>query len=153
MANIFHLDYRHSKEELDVNAKFVPQPNTDISEVRASQLIMKKLTDDADIFNPVGSTGWRTSDIDIIQNPESDPRHINVVASRLAATSKIASIGDSNHEGIDDDTIADMVIPQGLNYSDVNSLLSSIDSNKLELDRLISLRDNPPDSIAEPKSE
>ena len=153
MANIFNLDYRHSKVELDSNAKFVPQPNIDIAEVRASKLVMKKNTDDADIFNPVGASGWRTSDIDIIQNPESDPRHINIVASRLAATSKAALIGDSNHDGVDDDMLAEMVIPQGLNFSDINSLMSSIDSNKLELEHLVSLRDNPVDSIVEPKSE
>ena len=134
--NIFgYASPRFTKNELIDNEKFTPKPNLDLECVRASVAIQKKLTQEADVYLPVGSTGWRMSDIDVLRNPESDPRQVNVIAARLSATQNIANQLDSSSVNADDDTIADSVIPRGLNYSDVSTIISSLDIQGEEIKR------------------
>ena len=71
----------------------------------------------------------------VLKNPESDPRQVNVIAARLSATQTIANQLDSSSVNADDDTIADSVIPRGLNFSDVNSIISSLDAQGEEIKR------------------
>ena len=134
--NIFgYASPRFTKDELKANDKFTPKPDLDLECVRASLAIQKKLTQEADVYLPVGSTGWRMSDIDVLKNPESDPRQVNVLAARLSATQNLANQLDSSSVNADDDTIADSVIPRGLNFSDVNSIISSLDAQGKEIKR------------------
>ena len=56
--NIFgYASPRFTKNELIDNEKFTPKPNLDLECVRASVAIQKKLTQEADVYLPVGSTG------------------------------------------------------------------------------------------------
>ena len=59
--------------------------------------ISKQLNDDANVFMPISDdTGWRSSDIDLLQNPSTDPRLINSIQSRLQRPAEPSNSGVSD---------------------------------------------------------
>ena len=88
--------------------------------------IAKTLTQTANVFQLVNAHGWRGSDIDVLESTE-DSRIANTIAKTL-----IPNV-EPSHEGIDDDTISEMVLPRNCNISDVSSMLNSISEEQARL--------------------
>ena len=88
--------------------------------------LTKKLNDDADIYCPVGSSGWRQSDIEILKRVD-DVRVQSVLLSRLKSDLSSPSVDTSK---LSDDEIAETAIPRNLNFSDMSLLQQSIDAYK-----------------------
>ena len=100
------------KEDID-NFESIPD------EIPMQIAMLKKITKECDIYNPISkSTGWRTSDIDVLSNA-TDPRLINAITARLNKPS------EPNHSGISDQNLLENCIPNGLNFSNVDTLAKS----------------------------
>ena len=105
-----------TQQELDAIALVkVSKPYDD----GCAAVITKNLTQTANIFQPLNAHGWRGSDIDVLESTE-DSRIANTIAKTL-----IPNI-EPTHDGIDDDTLSEMVLPRNCNMSDVSSMLNSI---------------------------
>ena len=89
------------------------------------QAYIKSINDDADLFQPVGSHGWRTSDLDVLQKT-NDVGLQNVIMARNRAT-HVDSIDTSS---MSDDDIANTAIHRNLSIGDIAQLSDSIDAYK-----------------------
>lgn len=86
--------------------------------------ISKQLNDDANVFMPVSDdTGWRSSDIDLLQNPASDPRLINSIQSRLQRPAEPSNFG------ISDDLLETAVLDRDFTPQDSLNLARTIRSD------------------------
>lgn len=98
-------------EECFQNAP-VPQNHRDIS---------VQLNKEADLYQPVSDrTGFRSSDIELLENPSSDPRVVNSILSR-----RIPDDG-SSHAGISDEVLADNVAPTEMTFGDAMLLADNL---------------------------
>lgn len=85
--------------------------------------ISKQLNEDADVFMPVSEdTGWRSSDIDLLQNPSTDPRLVNSIQSRLQRPA------EPSNDGISDDLLETAVIDRDFTPQDSLNLARTIRS-------------------------
>ena len=105
--------------------------------------ISKQLNEDADVFMPVSDdTGWRSSDIDLLQNPSTDPRLVNSIQSRLQRPEEPSNVG------ISDDLLETAVLDRDFTPQDSLNLARTI---RTEMDSLIDA--SPVPSSQPPKSE
>lgn len=88
------------------------------------RIYLKKINDDADIYTPVGASGWRNSDVDTLKRVD-DVRVQNVILSRMQASSQAGTIDTSS---LSDEQIASLALPRNLNMSDMALLQEQIDS-------------------------
>ena len=90
----------------------VPQNHVDIS---------VQLNKEADAYQPISDrTGFRTSDIELLENPSSDPRVVNSILSR-----RLPDDG-SSHAGISDEVLADNVAPTEMTFGDAMLLADNL---------------------------
>lgn len=107
------------------------------------RIYLKKINDDADIYTPVGSTGWRNSDVDTLKRVD-DVRVQNVILSRMQSSPQAGTIDTSS---LSDEQIASLALPRNLNMSDMALLQEQIDS-------YVPLTPEPiPEPAPEPTSE
>lgn len=88
------------------------------------RIYLKKINDDADIYTPVGGSGWRNSDVDTLKRVD-DVRVQNVILSRMQSSPQAGTIDTSS---LSDEQIASLALPRNLNMSDMALLQEQIDS-------------------------
>lgn len=88
------------------------------------RIYLKKINDDADIYTPVGASGWRNSDVDTLKRVD-DVRVQNVILSRMQSSPQAGTIDTSS---LSDEQIASLALPRNLNMSDMALLQEQIDS-------------------------
>ena len=96
--------------------------------------LVKQLTADADTYYPKSSTGWRGTDIDIVQSPQTDPRVVNQIAARMQPSGSAGGIDTSEMSNAE---IAANVIPQGLDFADVHNFVNQTIANQDDLKQAI----------------
>ena len=133
-----------TQAELDEIEKFSKANNGKAFDNGCAIAIAKTLTQTANVFQPVNAHGWRGSDIAVLESTE-DSRIANTIAKTL-----IPNV-EPSHEGIDDDTLSEMVLPRNCNISDVSSMLNSISEEQARL--IAESSPLPVDSIENPKTE
>lgn len=105
--------------------------------------ISKQLNEDADVFMPVSEdTGWRSSDIDLLQNPSTDPRLINSIQSRLQRPTEPSNVG------ISDDLLETAVIDRDFTPQDSLNLARTI---RTDMDSIVAVNSVP--TAEPPKTE
>ena len=106
------VDYAAQMSEDCFKKAPVPQNHVDIS---------VQLNKDADIYQPISDrSGFRSSDIELLENPSSDPRVVNTILSR-----RMADV-ESSHAGISDEVIADSVAPTEMTFGDAMLLADNL---------------------------
>ena len=132
------VDYAAQVSEECFQHAPIPQNHVDIS---------VQLNKDADIYQPISDrTGFRSSDIELLENPSSDPRVVNSILSR-----RIADV-ESSHAGISDEVMAENVAPTEMTIGDAMLLADNLH----EYINQTALESNPepvPESTSVPKSE
>jgi hypothetical protein len=89
--------------------------------------ITKQLTADADTYFPKSSRGWRGTDIDVVESPQTDPRVVNVVAARMKPLSSSGGVDTSK---MTDSEIAANILPQGMDFADVHAFVTQTLANR-----------------------
>ena len=84
--------------------------------------INRKLNAELDAVCPIGASGWRLNDVEVLQDPKTHNDVYNLLASRLTKPD------EPMNAGIDDETLASAVIPRGIDYSSADTLASSVGS-------------------------
>ena len=113
----FNLCYWLDNDKIQASETFVPQPPVD----KPCQVMHSKIVEQCKLTNPINSAGWLGTDIDVLSNT-TDARLINQIAGYMGTPSS-----EPSHDTLSDAQIAQLVIPRGVNYSDVQSLVSSVD--------------------------
>jgi hypothetical protein len=130
-----------SQEEISSIEKAKSAAFSNVAMDEKSLDISKQMNSDADVFNPVNpDTGWRSSDIDLLQNPNTDPRLVNSIAGRFAR------LQEPSNDGISDDDLESSVIDRDFQPSDSVGLATAL-SSELDAQRLASLQDSQKDSV------
>ena len=132
----YWLDAKQLQAVVEKLAKIANNP-PEISStfVNTSEL----LNHDADTFMPVNpDTGWRSSDIDLLQSPSTDPRVINSLAGRFIRQP------EPSNEGVSDEQLEQSVIPRNFTPFDAVSAAGAIRQS------FDDLHDSPPESLSPP---
>ena len=124
IASMYWLTAAQKQQILDAD-KLVTIPEVSDED----KAYIKSINADADLFQPIGSHGWRTSDIDVLQKT-NDVGLQNVIMARNRAI-HVDSIDTSD---MSDDDIANTAIPRNLSIGDIAQLSDSIDAYKRSLD-------------------
>lgn len=108
--------------------KFQPAQCTN-TQLVLCEAISQKLTKEADVMMPIGSTGFRCTDIDTINDASADPRVVNTLLGYLKP-----QMQDVDHSNLSDDFLAENVVPAHIDFSSVQNLMGSIDNLRLQMD-------------------
>lgn len=109
--------YPHlSQEAIDEMVKFHENYNYD-NDTDSDRLLSKKLNDEADMLQPVMSSGWRCTDIDSIDQIQ-DIRAQNILLSRLKP------MGPQSENDLTDEELIENVIPRNLTSTYVQDMAS-----------------------------
>ena len=101
--------------------------------------INRKLNAELDAVCPIGASGWRLNDVEVLQDPKTHNDVYNLLASRLTKPD------EPMNAGIDDETLASAVIPRGIDYSSADTLVSSVGAIVRNYkDNLAAARATPP---------
>lgn len=108
--------YPHlSQMQIDEIELFNKNYSYDKNVTQSDKLLEKKLNQEADVIQPIMSSGWRCSDIESLESVQ-DIRVQNIIASRLVPTGDLI-----NTEGMTDEQLIDNVIPRNLLSSTVSA--------------------------------
>lgn len=113
--------------------------------IKACKTLNEKLNVEVKTYNPVGSSGWPTSDIDLLMKPSTDPRVLNTLQTRLVGDDSL----NSHIDGATDEDIAASVLPRNVVFSDVTTYMDSIMRSEMEQ----SVEHPVEQSVEQPKAE
>lgn len=120
-----HLTSAYLKE----NEKFTSKYNFADLASESDKINHKRLNDEADVLNPLTALGWRSSDIDSLQQVQ-DVRLQNILIARLQP------LGTEMVSNLTDEQLVETVIRRNLTSSEVSDLQNEYDYLRSESDRL-----------------
>ena len=90
-------------------------------DVKAGKAMRDRLNEEAELSNPVVASGWRSSDVDVM-NSAADQRVVNVLASRL----RPVHIESQLPKGLTDEQLVESAVDRHLDMSDLDNYVSEI---------------------------
>lgn len=90
-------------------------------DVKAGKAMRDRMNEEAELSNPVVASGWRSSDVDVI-NSATDQRVVNVLASRL----RPVRVESQLPKGLTDEQLVESAVDRHLDMSDLDNYASEI---------------------------
>ena len=120
-----HLSSAYFKENEKFNSKY----NFADLASESDKLNHKRINDEADVLNPLTALGWRSSDIDSLQQVQ-DVRLQNILIARLQP------LGTEMVSNLTDEQLVETVIRRNLTSSEVSDLQNEYEYLRSESDRI-----------------